>query len=160
MSDYDFIITEGHAFIMVATAAAKRVLADVPMTAGERLRVLEQINGAVDINLTAEMVQMIEPASDPELAMIDAARELDPKELKSDDPVPPSVFLLGRRDVLDCFAQHNKGIRAAVELMRERDRQWYATASPTTNQRSDYFPPSARAYEAPWVNELKQKQAR
>jgi hypothetical protein len=117
---YDFTIASGHCFAMIAIASAKRCLAEMPMTVGQRLRVLEQINGAVDINLTAEMVQLIEPASDLELAMIDAARALDPKESKPDDPMPPSLDLLGRRDVLDCFAKHNAGIRAAIECVRER----------------------------------------
>jgi hypothetical protein len=137
---YDFIITSGHCFMMIAIASAKRCLAEMPMTVGQRLRVLEQINGAVDINLTAEMVQLIEPASDIELAMVDAARALDPKDRKPDDPFPPSFFILGRREVLDCFAKHNAGIRAAIECIRERDLRAYADASTPVNQRSDYFP--------------------
>jgi hypothetical protein len=159
---YDFIITSGHCFMMIAIASAKRCLAEMPMTVGQRLRVLEQINGAVDINLTAEMVQLIEPASDIELAMVDAARALDPKERKPDDPMPPSLDLLGRRDVLECFARHNAGIRAVIERMSDRGRQAYAHATDvqaSLNQRPDYFPPP-RVQEPSWVAELKRDQRR
>lgn len=157
---YDFIITEGHAFMMIAIASAKRCLADTPMTVGQRLHVLEMISNAVDINLTAEMVQAIEPASDIELEMIAAARELDPKERKPGDPLPPSVSLLGRRDVLDAFAVHNAGIHAAIECKRERDLRAYADASTPVNQRSDYFPLPPKAQEPGWVAELKRDQRR
>jgi hypothetical protein len=107
-------ITPGHAFFCVAIAAAKRCLADVPMLAGERLRVLERINGCVDCHFTHAMISLIEPASDAELAMIDAARSLDPKERKSDDPLPPSVHLLA--ESVEHFAKLNIGIRSILAL--------------------------------------------
>jgi hypothetical protein len=51
MSDTPLSITSGHAFFCVAIAAAKRMLADVPMKAGERLHWLERINRAADCTL-------------------------------------------------------------------------------------------------------------
>jgi hypothetical protein len=50
----------------------------------------------IDRTLTTEMVQMIEPASDAFLAMVDVAREFDPKEFAPEpleppfNPLPPS----------------------------------------------------------------------
>jgi hypothetical protein len=50
------------------------------------------------------------------MPMIDAARSLDPKERKPDDPLPPSVHLLA--ESIDHFARRNVGIRAILELYR------------------------------------------
>jgi hypothetical protein len=107
-------ITPGHAFFCVAIAAAKRCLAGLPMTAGARLRTLEQINRAADCHFTTETIQLIEPASDAELQMIDAARSLNPKERKPDDPLPPSVHLLAQS--IEHFARLNVGIRSVLAL--------------------------------------------
>ena len=151
----DFIVTEGHRFFMISIAAAKRVLADVPMKAGDRLRVLEQLHDAIDLFLTAEMLEMIEPASDAELAMVDAARSLDPKERKPDDPLPPSVEILGRGEVFAEFERINPGIAKAIAYARARDRLSYGGAAPTVDQRSDYFPHTPRAEVPGWVQRLK-----
>jgi hypothetical protein len=110
----DPCIPPGTAFFMVAIAVAKRALADLPMRAGERLRVLEQINRAVDSHFTAEMLQLVEPASDAELAMVGEAQSLDPKERKPDAPLPPSVHLLASS--IEHFAKLNLGIRSVIAL--------------------------------------------
>jgi hypothetical protein len=128
----DFIVTDGHKFFMIAIAVGKRCLRDAPMTAGERLHHLKQMNGAVDRFLTAEMLQMIEPASDVEIAMIDAARELDRKERKPDDPLPPSVHILSRSHVFGHFRRLNPGIAAALEYARKREAKNAAAVTEPT----------------------------
>jgi hypothetical protein len=61
------------------------------------------------------MIKLIEPASDAELQMIDAARSLDPKgPAKSDATLPPSVHLIA--DSISHFAKLNVGIRAVIAL--------------------------------------------
>jgi hypothetical protein len=107
-------LPEGHAFFFVAAAVAKRALADLPMKAGERLRILEAMDHMLDSHFTAEMLQLIEPASDTELAMVDAARSLDPKARKPDDPLPPSVHLLASS--IEHFAKLNVAIRSVLQL--------------------------------------------
>jgi hypothetical protein len=107
-------ISEGHAFFFVAAAVAKRALAE-PMKAHERLRMLEALDRMIDSHFTAEMLKLIEPASDAELAMVREARSLDPKEIKRDDPsLPPSIHLIAKS--LDHFARLNVGIRSVKAL--------------------------------------------
>jgi hypothetical protein len=44
-----------------------------------------------------------------------AAMEVDPKEQKPDDSLPPSVDVLWRSDVFALFVKLNKGIAAALD---------------------------------------------
>jgi hypothetical protein len=108
-------VPDGHAFFFVAAAVAKRALADLPMKAGERLRLLEQMNRMLGSHFTAEMLQLIEPASDAELAMVTEAQSLDPKgPRKSDATLPPSVHLIAQS--VEHFARLNIGIRSVLQL--------------------------------------------
>jgi hypothetical protein len=106
----------GHAFFFIAAAVGKRILADLPMKAGERLRLLEKMNSMLDCHFRAEHLQLIEPASDAELAMVTEAQSLDPKGPRKPDDysLPPSVHLLASS--IQEFAKVNVGIRSVLAI--------------------------------------------
>jgi hypothetical protein len=107
---------------LITIALVKRLILDPRMKAGDRLRALEGITAWIrPSGLTVEMLELVDPASDVEMVMIDAAGELDPKPFPNYEipyppdaiTVPPSFYVLS--DSFEHFAKLNKGIAAAIE---------------------------------------------
>jgi hypothetical protein len=66
-------------FSLIAIAMAKHVLAHYRIAAGERLKILEFLDGCVDFNLTAEAIVAVAPVSLPFLEIVMEAGKLDPR---------------------------------------------------------------------------------
>jgi hypothetical protein len=116
-------LPQGYWLFMILIAFGKMALLDKRLTAAEQEWILERINGAVDMKLSAEMVAMIEPMSETEWEMLKAALSLDPPASEGGDLLrrrSASCELLMRPEVFASFAQLNPGIRAAVEIARDR----------------------------------------
>jgi hypothetical protein len=69
----------GHKHSMLIAAYTKRVL-QYEMPTADRLQFLEKLNGLTDLYFTPEMLALIEPMSDTEIAMVNEARSLDPED--------------------------------------------------------------------------------
>jgi hypothetical protein len=110
---------------LITIALVERLILDPRMKAGDRLHALEAITAWIKPSgLTVEMLELVDPASDVEMKMIDAARELDPKPFPNYEipyppdaiTVPPSFYVLS--DSFEHFAKLNAGICAAIEHER------------------------------------------
>jgi hypothetical protein len=104
---------------LIVIAQVKRLILDPRMKAGDRLHALETITSwARSPGLTVEMLEAVEPASDTEMEMIDAARELDPHPWPPDRySVPASFDVLS--DSFEHFKRLNRGIAAAIEHVQK-----------------------------------------
>jgi hypothetical protein len=105
-------IPAGYSHLMLWAAAAKATLR-LQMKPGKRLRLLELLNGLTDNWLTPEMLAMIEPAGETELAMIAEARSLD----REDDRLGQASFnMLTNPQVVAHFMRLNPSLVKAAKL--------------------------------------------
>jgi hypothetical protein len=110
-------VPPGYQHLLLVIAYIKRVLVVCEMKAGERLYHLEWLNKQTDNNyISPEMLAIIEPMSDAEMAMMHEARSLDQKGSDA-----KSFEILTRWKVLNSFLALNPSILAAIKL-RERQR--------------------------------------
>jgi hypothetical protein len=119
------VMAAGQIFSFIAVAATKRTLQDdTTMKAGDRLRLLEKLNGLTDLNFTAAMLALIDPMSDLELEIYREAKSLDPPRPKKDDPssvyFQASFEILTSPKVFEHFIALNPGLAAAVRLCEQR----------------------------------------
>jgi hypothetical protein len=115
-------LTAGHRLFVLLIAYGKALLRDGGLRAGEQQRLLERINGAVDMHLTPEMIAAIEPMGAIECQMLDAALSLDPPADGKTDVWTrrrASCDMLMRCDVFAHFVGLNTGIQRALELYRD-----------------------------------------
>jgi hypothetical protein len=106
-------VPSGYKHILLAIALTKRVLTTCKMKAGEKLQVLEKLNGLTDGYITPEMLAMIEPMSDTEYEMLNEARSLD----QPDDKAGRASFdVLTSPDVFEHFVRLNPSLLAAIKF--------------------------------------------
>jgi hypothetical protein len=107
-------VPPGYQHLLLVIAYIKRVLVICEMKAGERLHHLEWLNKQTDNYVSPEMLAIIEPMSDAEMAMMHEARSLDQKGSDA-----KSFAILTRWKVFHSFLALNPSILAAIKL-RER----------------------------------------
>jgi hypothetical protein len=105
---------------LITVALVKRLILDPRMKAGDRLRALEGITAWIrPSGLTVEMLELVDPASDVELEMIDAARELDPKPFPNYEiPYPPDAITVPRAS--PCLAAASNTSSGLTGVLRPR----------------------------------------
>jgi hypothetical protein len=110
-SDEDLISTcsAGHRNMLLEIALVKRLLTMPGITVNEQLRLLQQIAGCVCHEISAAMIEVIEPASDVEIRMIDTAMSLD-----GEQPRAPSFYVLAKS--FRQFCAVNSSYIAALRL--------------------------------------------
>ena len=108
-------IPPGYQHLLLVIAYIKRVLVVCGMKAGERLHYLEWLNKQTDNYISPEMLAIIEPMSNAEMAMMHEAQSLDPKGSNSE-----SFKILTRWNVFNSFLALNPSILAAIKLRERR----------------------------------------
>jgi hypothetical protein len=133
----------GYRWLIVYAAIFKRVLANDPMTTGERLKMLEALNGMVGGWFTTAALAVLAPADDATMAIVREAWKLD-----GDNPaLSPSFDVLTGSEVFDSLVRANPSILAAIKICtRGRDRA-------SAPQRSDAPQPPAQStgQDAPYI---------
>jgi hypothetical protein len=104
-------IPVGYKFNLLLIALIKRAL-KCKMSAGERLQILERLNGMTDGYITPEMLAMIEPAGNTEFEIIKEAQSLD----TTADRCEASFAVLTMPDVFEKFLCLNPSLLAAIKL--------------------------------------------
>jgi hypothetical protein len=120
----------GHQWNMIAASLGKRAL-QRKMDAGLRLRLLECLNGMVDLNFTADMLAIVEPMCDTAFQIWNEAKTLD---RESDKACMASFRLLTSRRVFHHFITLNPSILAAIKF---REAQLTAAAQHRTPYRGE-----------------------
>jgi hypothetical protein len=146
MSEADDIqgVPVGYLYALLMATIFKRALANDPMTTGERLTMLEALNGMVDAWFTTEALAALAPADDATLAIVREAWKLD------GDRDAVSFNVLTREEVFSNLARLNPTIMAAIGICtRGRDRAPapQPPAAPTQTASagpSPYFDPRLR----------------
>jgi hypothetical protein len=112
MTDGDLIslCSAGHRHTLLSIAVAKRALTMPGISVNEQLRLLEQINGCACHEISPAMIELIEPASDVEIRMIEAAHSLDAGDAK----LSPSFYVLAKS--FRQFCRINSSYLAALRL--------------------------------------------
>jgi hypothetical protein len=104
----------GYLYTLVIVAHTKRVLVSYEVPVGERLRMLEAINGFVDNIFTAEALTVIEPACDTAMEMIRECMKVD-----EGNPRCGKAFdLLASWEVFGHLVVLNPSLLAAIKLFR------------------------------------------
>jgi hypothetical protein len=76
MNDID-LIPRGHRYSMITAALIKRVLVDPKLPPTEKLEFLEKLDALPDDIFTRAVLVAIQPMTDAEASMVDAAASLD-----------------------------------------------------------------------------------
>jgi hypothetical protein len=105
----------GYQHLLLIIAYVKRTLVLCEMKAGERLHMLEWLNKQTDNYILPEMLAVIEPMSDAEMAMMHEARSLDQEGSDS-----KSFEILTSQKVFNSFLALNPSILAAIRLRERR----------------------------------------
>jgi hypothetical protein len=108
-------VPTGYQHLLLVIAYIKRALVLCEMKAGERLHHLEWLNKQTDNYISPEMLAIIEPMSDAEIAMMHEARSLDQNESDS-----KSFEILTNWKVFNSFLALNPSILAAIRLRERR----------------------------------------
>jgi hypothetical protein len=145
------MMAAGHALSFIAVALVKRALLDdTTMNAGDRLRLLEKLNGLTDLNFTAAMLALIDPMSDLELEIYREAKSLDPPRPKKDDPrslhFQASFEILTSPKVFEHFIALNPGLAAAVRLYEQRGEAAPRLVGPAEPDFGDVSAPESMIY--------------
>jgi hypothetical protein len=112
------MVPVGYKHTLLIIAYIKRALVTCEMRAGERLRFLEKLNGLTDIFITPEMLAIIEPMSDAEMAIMHEARSLD----REDDKLGSASFkVLTSWKVFNHLLRLNPSLLSAILLREKRD---------------------------------------
>jgi hypothetical protein len=113
--DNELAVPAGYIHLMLWASAAKRAL-QWEMKPGKRLRLLELLNGLTDNYFTPDMLAIIEPMSDTEMAMVSEARSLD----REDDRLGQASFdVLTSPKVFGHFRRLNPSFLAAIKLRQQ-----------------------------------------
>jgi hypothetical protein len=109
----------GYRWLIVYAAILKRVLANDPMTTGERLEMLEALNTMTGAWFTTEALALLAPADDTTLEIVRMAWRLD----RDDATGSASFDVLTSEEVFSDLARLNPTIVAAIKVCtRGRDR--------------------------------------
>jgi hypothetical protein len=100
----------GHRNALLFVALSKRLLSMFGTKVNEQLRMLEQINSCACHEISPAMIELVEPATDTELQMIDAAMSLDAGDAK----LNPSFDVLAKS--FRQFCKINPSYIAALRL--------------------------------------------
>jgi hypothetical protein len=111
--DDELLVPAGYMHLMLWAAVAKRAL-QWEMKPGKRLKLLELLNGLTDNWLTPEMLPMIAPAGDTEMAMLGEAKSLD-----GDKDCKNSFDVLTSQKVFGHFRRLNLSFMAAIKLRQQ-----------------------------------------
>jgi hypothetical protein len=111
------LVSTGHKMDFIAVALTKRVLQTPNIKPGEKLYLLEKMNGMTDIYFRAEMLAMIEPAGDIECQIISEANSLDPRGDTTHGMA--SYRVLTSPNVFQHFLTLNPSILAAIKWRQE-----------------------------------------
>jgi hypothetical protein len=112
---------QGWRFTIVFLSRLKYDLVRHPMTARERLELLEGIDGLLNEKLTAEVVAAIEPADDATAEIVDTAVAAG---------FSAASDLLSKDDVFRRLIALNPRWLRAIQLMQQ---QYYGFTTPTEN---------------------------
>jgi hypothetical protein len=112
MSEADDIAPVGYRYALLMATIFKRVLASDPMTVGERLGMLEALNGMVDAWFTAAGLAVLAPADDATMAIVREAWKLD----GNNPGLSPSFDVLTGSEVFDSLVRANPSILAAIKI--------------------------------------------
>jgi hypothetical protein len=102
----------GHRYTMIIAAYVKRALTICPGTANEQLQCLQSLNGLVDVNFTAEALQVIEPACDTFIEMVDEAMRAN----KDPNRCNESFAILTSPEVFRHLLQLNPSLLEAIRI--------------------------------------------
>lgn len=93
MRDDDLISTwpPGYRHALLYISMAKRALATPGTPLNEQMKLLQDINSTIDLFISREMIEVIEPATDIEVRMYGAAASLD-----GDAKLSPSFDILAK----------------------------------------------------------------
>lgn len=117
----------GYRYTVILISLLKRVLVSCPMTAPDRLELLEQLNQQVDLHIPPIALTVIQPACDTAVDFIAEALSLDPP-----DGAPPcreSYNVLTSSEVFGYLRRLNPSIDEALSLGFRRG----AAAAPAAN---------------------------
>jgi hypothetical protein len=117
MAEADDIVPDGYRYAFVMATIFKRVLANDPMTIGERLEMLEALNAMVDAWFTAEALALLAPADDTTLEIAREAWKLD------GDNDAQSFALLTSEEVFGNLVRANPSIMDAIKACSRKRRQ-------------------------------------
>jgi hypothetical protein len=107
------LVSSGHMMDFIVVALTKRVLQTPNIKPGDKLYLLEKLNGMTDIYFRAEMLAMIEPAGDIECQIISEANSLDPPDDTTHGMA--SYRVLTSPNVFQHFLTLNPSILAAIK---------------------------------------------
>jgi hypothetical protein len=113
MTDDEVISTwpPGYRHTFLCISLAKRALTTPDIKTGEQLKLLQQINDCIDLSVSREMVEIIEPMSDLEFKMYSEAAALD-----HDENLAPSFAVLTSPQTFRTFSKVNPSYVAALKL--------------------------------------------
>jgi hypothetical protein len=110
-------VTSGHRLVLICAALAKYA-ATLETTAGDRLKILEFLEGCVHFNLSAEAIAVVGAASPEFLEIVAEALRLDPPS--PEGRLTKSFDVLTSDAVFVRLLQLNPGIVNAIEIKRTR----------------------------------------
>jgi hypothetical protein len=108
----DDIAPAGYRYALLMATIFKRVLANDPMTTGERLQMLEALNGMTDARFTTEALAILAPADDATMAIVREAWKLD----GDNAALSPSFAVLTGSEVFDSLVRANPSIAVAIRI--------------------------------------------
>jgi hypothetical protein len=137
-------------FNFIVAAMTKRGLQDDKMPAGERLHLLEKLNGLTDQHFTAEMLALIDPMSDLEFQIYQEAKSLDAPHPKNKDDIR-TIHWKASFDILTGpafkhFVALNPGLAKAFRLY---DGQFWPDTAPQSATSPPADPLAAPAADGP-----------
>lgn len=134
----------GYRWLILYATIFKRALANDPMTIGDRLDLLEALNGMVDGWFTADALAVLVPADDATMAIVKEAWKLD-----GDTPaLSPSFAVLIGSEVFDSLVRANPTIVAAIKLCTRGRGRAPAPQPPETPQQ----PAQSAGQDTPYID--------
>jgi hypothetical protein len=106
------LVSHGHKYTFALIALYKRLL-QMPIKDGERFRLLQELNSMTGHEISPAGLALVDPASDPELAIIDQANQAD---VGNDKRSIASFDILSSSRVFRVLLKLNSGMRAAVMI--------------------------------------------
>jgi hypothetical protein len=118
MIEPDDIVPDGYRYALLMATIFKRVLGNDPMSTGERLQMLEALNGMTDARFTTEALAILAPADDATMAIVREAWKLD----GDNATLSPSFDVLTNEEVFNNLVKANPSIAEAIRLCQRRDQ--------------------------------------
>lgn len=139
------MISSGHTMVFIVAALTKRALQDDKMEAGDRLHLLEKLNGLTDQYFTADMLALIDPMSNLEYQIFREAKSLDIKAagLSPAQQTQASYEILTSSQVFSHFVTLNPGMANAIRMHENPRRADAALRSPAAAPANLAFDPNS-----------------